>query len=78
MPGPGQGCNDKELVIAVPDDDLNYVMGVMTKNRVRHLPILEDGNMAGIISIGDLVNVHFEEKVFRSRTLREYIKGSMA
>lgn len=62
-----------ELVIGVPDDDPDYIMGVMTKNRIRHLPILEDGNLAGIISIGDLVNAHLEERVFESRTLKEYI-----
>ena len=66
----------KELVIGVPSDDLNYAMGIMTKNRIRHLPIMEDGSLVGIISIGDLVNAHFEEKVFENRTLRDYIHGS--
>ena len=66
-----------DLVIGVLDDDLNYAMGVMTKNRIRHLPVLEDGKLAGIISIGDLVNAHFEEKVLENRTLREYIHGQM-
>ena len=67
----------KDLVIGVPDDDLNYVMGVMTKNRIRHLPILDNGKLAGIISIGDLISAHFEEKVFENRTLRDYIHGSV-
>jgi CBS domain-containing protein len=66
----------RDVVIGVPSDDLNYAMGVMTKNRIRHLPIMEDGKLAGIISIGDLVNAHFEEKVLENRTLREYIHGS--
>lgn len=65
----------RELVIGVPDDDLNYAMGIMSKNRIRHLPIIEEGKLAGIISIGDLVNAHFEEKVLENRTLREYIHG---
>ena len=65
-----------DVVIGVPDDDLNYAMGIMTKNRIRHLPILDGGNMVGIISIGDLVNAHFEEKVLENRTLREYIHGA--
>jgi CBS domain-containing protein len=67
----------KEIVIGVPEDELNYAMGVMTKNRIRHLPILDNGQLAGIISIGDLVNAHLEEKVFENRTLRDYIQGSM-
>ena len=65
----------KDLVIGVPDDDLNYVMGVMTKHQIRHLPILNDGKLAGIISIGDLVKTHFEENIFVSRTLKDYILG---
>lgn len=65
----------KDLVIGVPEDDLNYVMGVMTEHRIRHLPILDDGALAGIISISDLVNAHLEENVIQGRTLKEYIHG---
>ena len=71
-----QDAMTRDLIIGVPDDDLNYVMGIMTKNHIRHLPILDDGSLAGIISIGDMVNAHFEEKVFENRTLREYIHGT--
>ncbi len=63
----------KDLVIGVPDDDLNYVMGVMTKHHIRHLPILDNGKLAGIISVGDLINAHIEEHVFESRALKDYI-----
>lgn len=66
----------RDVVIGVPSDDLNYAMGIMVKNRIRHLPIMEDGKLAGIISIGDLVNAHIEEKVIENRTLREYIHGA--
>jgi len=72
-----QDAMTKDLIIGVLDDDLNYAMGVMTKNHVRHLPILDDGQLAGIISIGDLVNAHFEEKVIENRTLRDYIHGTI-
>jgi CBS domain-containing protein len=65
----------KDLVIGVPDDDLNYVMGMMTKHQIRHLPILNNGKLEGIISIGDLVKMHFEENVFESRTLKDYFSG---
>jgi CBS domain-containing protein len=65
----------RDLVIGVPDDDLNYVMSVMTKHQIRHLPILDDGALVGIISISDLVHAHLEENVIQSRTLKEYIHG---
>jgi len=63
----------RDLVTGVLDDDPNYAMGVMTKNRIRHLPILVEGNLAGIISIGDLVNAHLEERVFKGQTLKDYL-----
>lgn len=65
----------KDLVIGLPDDDLDYVMGIMTKNRIRHLPILDDESLAGIISIGDVVNAHLKETEFENRMLKEYIQG---
>lgn len=64
-----------ELIIGVPDDELQYVMGIMTKNRIRHLPILEGDHLHGIISIGDLVNAHLREKEFENRMLKDYIAG---
>jgi len=63
----------RDLVIGVPDDDLNYVMSVMIRHRIRHLPILDNGKLAGMISVGDLINAHFEENIFESRTLKDYI-----
>jgi len=63
----------KELIVGVPNDDPNYAMGVMTENRIRHLPIMDEGNLAGIVSIGDLVNAHLEERVFKGSTLKDYL-----
>jgi CBS domain-containing protein len=70
-----QDAMTKDLVIGVPDDDLDYVMGIMTKNRIRHLPILDSKSLVGIISIGDVVNASLKEKVFENRMLRGYIQG---
>jgi len=63
----------RDLVIGVPDDDLNYVMGVMIKHGIRHLPVLDNGKLAGMISVGDMIKAHFEENIFESRTLKDYI-----
>jgi len=43
------------LITVAPGDDLNRVMVLMTRHRVRHLPVLRNGKLAGIISIGDVV-----------------------
>lgn len=63
-----------DLLIGVPDDDVEYIMGVMTQNRVRHLPILEGERMVGIISIGDVVKACLEESRYENRYLKEYIQ----
>jgi CBS domain-containing protein len=71
-----QDAMTKDLIIGIPDDDINYVMGIMSKNHMRHLPVLDNGSLTGIISMGDLVNARLEEKVFENRTLRSYIQGA--
>jgi len=64
-----------DLIIGVPDDDIRYVMGIMTKNKIRHLPILDDGKLVGIISIGDVVSASIEETDFENRMLTDYVHG---
>ncbi len=65
----------KDVIIGVPDDDLDYVMGIMTKNRIRHLPVLEKDKLAGILSIGDVVGAHLRQTAFENRMLKDYIHG---
>lgn len=64
-----------DLVIGVGDDDIHYVMNVMTENRIRHLPIVEEGALIGIVSIGDLVNACRREAEVENRYMRDYIRG---
>jgi CBS domain-containing protein len=65
----------KELIVASPDDDLDYVENIMIKNRVRHLPIISGQRLEGIISIGDLVYVLRGECKVENRYLKDYISG---
>jgi CBS domain-containing protein len=65
-----------DLIIGVPSDDVNYVMGIMTKNKIRHLPILDDGGLVGMVSIGDVVNAILKEANFENRMLKGYVQGS--
>jgi signal-transduction protein with cAMP-binding, CBS, and nucleotidyltransferase domain len=46
----------REVVTADPQDNIDECMLLMTNRRIRHLPILEDGNIVGLISIGDLMH----------------------
>ena len=64
----------QDLIIGVPDDEVSYVMGIMTQNRIRHLPILNGEHLEGLISIGDVVKAQLEETEVENRYLREYIQ----
>ena len=63
---------------AVPDDDIDYAMSVMTENRFRRMPVVEDDGVVGIVSIGDLVKAIKSQKEYENRMLREYIAGTYA
>jgi CBS domain-containing protein len=65
----------KNLIIGVLDDELNYVMGVLTKNRIRHLPIMDGQRVAGLISVVDLIKAALEEMEFENRYLLDYIQS---
>ncbi len=70
---PVRDAMTRDLILGLPDDDINYTMGIMTQNRVRHLPVIDDGTIAGMISIGDMVKACLEETEYENRYLREYI-----
>jgi CBS domain-containing protein len=65
----------KNLIVASPEDELDYVENIMIQNRVRHLPIIAGKKLEGIISIGDLVNLLRGECKVENRYLKEYISG---
>ena len=62
-----------ELVTCSPDDSLDALSGVMTTHRVRHVPVIEDGRLAGIVSIGDVVKTRMEELQAEREQLAAYI-----
>jgi len=64
-----------DLIVANPDDDIDYIQNIMTENRVRHIPILNDGNLLGIVSIGDVVKAQMKEKNVENKYLKDYIEG---
>lgn len=64
-----------DLIVATPEDNVDYIQAIMTENRIRHVPILEDGELKGIVSIGDVVNSQLKEKDVENRYLKDYIEG---
>lgn len=63
------------LVTGSPDQSVEHIMGVMTDHRVRHLPVLEEGELVGLISIGDVVKAHHHETAVENHYLKSYIQS---
>jgi signal-transduction protein with cAMP-binding, CBS, and nucleotidyltransferase domain len=63
------------LVVITPETTVEEAMALMTDRRIRHVPVVSDGNVVGMISIGDLVRLQSEEHSFQVRYLTEYISA---
>jgi CBS domain-containing protein len=66
----------KEVVTCQEADTLDELMAMMTARRFRHLPVLTDGALVGIISIGDVVKHHVAEVEMEATAMRDYIAHS--
>ena len=61
------------LITVAPEDDLNRMMRLMTRHRLRHLPVLRNGKLAGIISIGDVVKRRLDDLELEANVLHEVL-----
>lgn len=77
-------CSQKSVVRQVMSVDICYItpqtsvdeaMAIVTESRRRHLPVMEDDQLVGLASIGDLVKASLDEKDFVIKQLEKYIKG---
>lgn len=73
MKWPVKKVMTRKLHTCHPDTNLNELMNVMTERRVRHLPVLEDGKLIGVVSIGDVVKARISELLYDSESLKVYI-----
>lgn len=64
-------CMTRDVITCSPDDRVNDLMAVMTRRRVRHLCVMDNGQLAGMISIGDLVKSRLNELELESNVLRD-------
>ncbi|WP_422746245.1 CBS domain-containing protein [Mycobacterium sp. WMMD1722] len=63
------------VVTCTPDEPVDDLSAVMTNNRVRHVPVVVDGRLAGIVSIGDVVKLRMELLQAEQEHLQAYITG---
>ncbi|MCS7068673.1 MAG: CBS domain-containing protein [Meiothermus sp.] len=65
-----------DLITISPDATVADCMNLMTGNRIRHLPVIEEGQLIGVISIGDVVKAIMTQQEFMIAELESYITGS--
>ncbi len=63
----------KHLVFCSPEDTVDSLSAAMTHNRVRHIPVITNGRLAGIVSIGDVVKTRMQELESSTEQLQAYI-----
>jgi CBS domain-containing protein len=67
----------KQMKTVAPGDSVDECMGLMTDRRHRHLPVVVDGKLAGLVSIGDIVKFTIDAKEATIQSLEKYITGSL-
>jgi len=73
---PAREIMTERVMCVGPEDSAEQVMALITEKKIRHLPVLEDGELIGLISIGDVVKATIAQKEFIIEQLEEYIKGT--
>ena len=68
----------KDPIVVSPKDDNDYIMSIMTKNRIRHLPVVEDNQVVGMISIRDVVRAQVTNLKVENHYLKDYISGKFS
>jgi CBS domain-containing protein len=66
-------CMSSDVLFAQPNETVDALLARMTDRRVRHLPVVVGGKLAGIVSIGDLVKHKISEAIAEAETLKSYI-----
>ncbi len=64
-----------DVVSCSPEDDLKHVMEMMTVRRFRHMPVMVDGELKGLVSIGDVVKYRLEEQELEVNVLKDYVRS---
>jgi CBS domain-containing protein len=62
-----------DLIVAVPDDDLENVMSTMVEKNIRHLPVIDTGRVVGMLSVRDIIQTHVKKLKSEIHYLRDYI-----
>lgn len=64
-----------DLIVGIPDDDISYIAGLMSKNSIRYVPIMDEGKMVGLISRSDVLAAQRRHIEIENRYLQMYMEG---
>lgn len=64
-----------DLATCLPDDDVDRIAATMTERRIRHMPVVVDGRLQGLVSIGDVVKSRIDALEHEREHLEHYISG---
>ena len=70
---PDESYMTKSVVSCRESDTMDRLMGEMTAHRFRHMPVVDRGNLVGLVSIGDVVRMRIAETEMEAAAMREYI-----
>jgi CBS domain-containing protein len=76
LDGPVSAIMTTSIQVGHPDDSLDRLMALMTEHRVRHVPVVQDGALVGIVSIGDAVKLRLSQLEFERDQLNNYVAGA--
>jgi IMP dehydrogenase len=65
----------KDLIVAVPDEDIHEVSATMVEKNIRHLPVVENGRVIGMLSIRDIIQTQVTKLTSEIHYLKDYITG---
>lgn len=65
----------KDVFVISPDESIDECMAIMSKTHIRHLPVIDEGKLVGLISIGDVVKSSIEDKDLQIESMEKYIFG---
>ena len=64
----------KEVITANPEDTLEQVMSVMTQHHIRHIPVMGNNKIVGLLALGDIISALLDKSLFQNELLKRYIK----
>ena len=68
-------CMTTDVVTGAPNDQVDDILGQMTQRRFRRMPVVADGQLIGVLSIGDLVKAKLQQTAVEAEALRQYINS---